>query len=302
MAAIHSPAWRIVAPLPVTRDCAASAVATHEDDAYGPGVRQWELATPMAFSRKSPPGRGLGYRDIAAALEDAIRFGRYKLGEKLPTEEELAGEFNVTRLTIRRALSLLNEAGLLDRKPRRGTVVSQSMAGPSVISPLSQYTSQAERMSTRFLGRTEHRADEALAKLFDVDIESAIVELLFTRERDGQPIAHVAMQLPPWVAAFLPPGEIKDARQVGRALADAGLVLHRLRQSVGAQNADPELARRLGIAPGNAVLRFTRVKRDRRGRAFQRMVSLFRADLYEYDMEFIDSFDIETQKKERRGG
>lgn len=257
---------------------------------------------PTASSLKRSPARRLGYREIAAALEDAIRFGRYKLGEKLPTEEDLAGEFNVTRLTVRRALSVLSEAGLLDRKPRRGTVVSQSIAEPSVISPLSQYTSQAERMTTRFLGRGEHRADQAMAELFGIDVGSAIVELLFTREREGQPIAYVAMQLPPWVAALLPPGPIEDARQVGRALADAGLVLHRLRQSVGAQNADPELARRLAIAPGNAVLRFTRVKRDRRGRAFQRMVSLFRADLYEYDMEFIDSFDIESQKKERRGG
>lgn len=257
---------------------------------------------PTASSVKRPPTRRLGYREIAAALEDAIRFGRYKLGEKLPTEEELAGEFNVTRLTIRRALSVLSEAGLLDRKPRRGTVVSQSVASPSVISPLSQYTSQAERMSTRFFGRAEHRADRALADLFDIDIDSPIVELLFAREREGRPIAFISMQLPPASAALLPPGPIGDARQVGRVLAEGGFVLHRLRQSVGAQNADPELARRLGIAPGNAVLRFTRVKRDRRGRAFQRMVSLFRADLYEYDMEFIDSFDIESQKKERRGG
>lgn len=257
---------------------------------------------PPAASRTSPVVRRLGYREIAAALEDSIRFSRYKLGEKLPTEEELAVEFGVTRLTIRRALAVLSDAGLVDRKPRRGTLVSQSVSEPSVISPLSQYTAQAERMTTQFLGRSEYGADEALGDLFDVEIGSVLTELLFARERERQPIAYVSMQLPAWAAKLLPPGAINDARHVARAMAEGGVVLHRLRQSVGAQNADPELARRLGIAPGGAVLRFTRVKRDRRGRAFQRMVSLFRADVYEYDMEFIDTFDIESQTKERRRG
>lgn len=241
--------------------------------------------------RPSGSQRGLGYREIATVLEDSIRYGRYKVGDRLPTEEALAVEFAVTRLTVRRALDLLTAADLLDRKPRRGTIVTRTPALAVTLSSLSRYTSLAESIRTSFLGRAEARADAALARLFDVAPDSRIVELHFARWRGALPIAFVQMLVPDWAALHVPANAIEDARQVNRSLADAGLDLAKLHQAIGAQNADPELAQRLGVAPGAAVLRITRDKATARQQVFQRIVSYFRADLYEYDTDFIDDED-----------
>lgn len=46
-------------------------------------------------------------------------------GDRLPSEEELANRFNVSRVSIREALQGLKFMGLLDSKPRRGTIVTE---------------------------------------------------------------------------------------------------------------------------------------------------------------------------------
>lgn len=62
-------------------------------------------------------------RQVADVLRHAIHGGAYDHG--LPTEQQLAGEFSVSRNTIREALAVLKNEGLIDRGPRVGTHVAQ---------------------------------------------------------------------------------------------------------------------------------------------------------------------------------
>lgn len=250
------------------------------------------VARSKPLNDATAPGQ-LGYREIATVLQDSIRYGGYKVGDRLPTEEALAVEFAVSRLTVRRALDLLSASSLVDRRPRRGTIVRRVPALAVTVSSLNRYAAIAKSIRTRFLGRAGGDADPTLARLFDVAPGSPVAELLFLRLRGETPIASVTMLFPDWAARALPPAPIDDARQINRALADAGIGLATLRQAIGAQNAGPELAQRIGIMPGAAVLRITRDKVTAEQRVFQRMVSHFRADLYEYDTEFIDGDDVD---------
>lgn len=65
---------------------------------------------------------------ISQALREAIRSGRYRPGEKLPSEARLTAEYNVSRTVIREAIAALRADGLVD--PRQG-------AGVFVLEPLS---------------------------------------------------------------------------------------------------------------------------------------------------------------------
>lgn len=67
------------------------------------------------------------YARIQAALEDRLRGGVYPVGDLMPTEIELASEFETSRFTIREALRHLSELGYVERKQGVGTrVVSSS--------------------------------------------------------------------------------------------------------------------------------------------------------------------------------
>ena len=75
-------------------------------------------------------GRGTTmYEQVANILRDRISYGIYPKNELLPPEMLLLAEFNVSRHTIREAMRMLVDEGLIERSPGRGTIVSPSSAG-----------------------------------------------------------------------------------------------------------------------------------------------------------------------------
>jgi GntR family transcriptional regulator len=68
-------------------------------------------------------GRWSRYRDIAAKLEKEIRLGNYPVGELLPTETELMARHSASRQTVREALRILMNQGLIVRRAGLGSVV-----------------------------------------------------------------------------------------------------------------------------------------------------------------------------------
>jgi DNA-binding LacI/PurR family transcriptional regulator len=64
------------------------------------------------------------WREIAASFQNDIEEGRLPEGAVIPSETELAARWNVSRMTIHRAMTLLQEQGLVTRKRRAGTVVA----------------------------------------------------------------------------------------------------------------------------------------------------------------------------------
>ena len=70
-----------------------------------------------------PTGPVAPYRQLAAILRERIESGRYRHGERIPTESELIEEFELARSTVRRAVNELREQRLVHTVPQRGTYV-----------------------------------------------------------------------------------------------------------------------------------------------------------------------------------
>lgn len=66
---------------------------------------------------------GIGYRELAGLLREAIRRGDYPPDSTLPKQDELAGEHGVNVKTVRNAIAQLEAEGLVTPIRRRGTVV-----------------------------------------------------------------------------------------------------------------------------------------------------------------------------------
>jgi GntR family transcriptional regulator len=71
-------------------------------------------------THKQKPSR---YRDIAARLQKEIRLGQYPIGNLLPTETELMAQYAASRQTVREALRILMDQGLIVRRAGLGSVV-----------------------------------------------------------------------------------------------------------------------------------------------------------------------------------
>lgn len=63
------------------------------------------------------------YLEVAEKMKTAILNGEYPVGTLLPTETELEELFEVSKITVRRAIELLAEEELVEKKSGRGTTV-----------------------------------------------------------------------------------------------------------------------------------------------------------------------------------
>ncbi len=81
-----------------------------------------DVEVPEINSRAAEPP----YRQIAAWLRAEIESGKYRPGlDPLPSEKDLVDMFGVARDTVRRAVQVLRDEGLVVTIPQRGTYVAE---------------------------------------------------------------------------------------------------------------------------------------------------------------------------------
>ncbi|WP_397543678.1 phosphonate metabolism transcriptional regulator PhnF [Roseovarius salis] len=165
------------------------------------------------------------WKSIHDSLHRDITGQRYRPGDKLPTEAELARRFGVNRHTVRRALAALSQAGLVHARRGSGVFVAQETAdyplGRRV--RFHQNLRAAGRLPGREILALETRAagaDEAEALALAPQDRVHVYEGLSLA--DGQPIALFRSVFP---AARFPdlPTALDRVRSVTEALRDAGV-------------------------------------------------------------------------------
>jgi len=76
---------------------------------------------------KNSPGRPNKYKKIFEELQRAISEGKYKEGQRIPSETQLSRTCGASRLTVARALKDLESLGIIERRPGSGSYVRQQV-------------------------------------------------------------------------------------------------------------------------------------------------------------------------------
>jgi DNA-binding FadR family transcriptional regulator len=76
------------------------------------------------------------YEEIVAKIKDMVEKGRFKSGDQLPVERELAEVFRVSRSSVREALRSLESQGFIESRQGDGTYIA-SQPVESLVSPLA---------------------------------------------------------------------------------------------------------------------------------------------------------------------
>lgn len=91
--------------------------------AYRPGERT--CLHPLTLLIMASIDRRPAYEQLADLLADQIERGELAAGQILPSEPYLSGEYGLSRSTVRVALQLLRERGLIITKPGLGSYVAE---------------------------------------------------------------------------------------------------------------------------------------------------------------------------------
>lgn len=204
---------------------------------------------------------------------------------RLPDERDLAERFEVSRATVRQALSTLVKEAKIYSVRGRGTFV----AAPSIAKDL-RLRSFTEDMrargmtpSTRLLHAEETAADADVAAMLELAPESRVVHLERLRLADGFPMALESM----WLPATRYPGILSED------LSQSLYQILSTRYHVEISTADERIAasvmeRRtrelLSMPNPSAALVVSRRSFDKAGRAAEYGLSAYRADRYSFDL------------------
>jgi GntR family transcriptional regulator len=223
------------------------------------------------------------YQRIFGVLHQRIQNGTYRAGDQLQTEVELAAEFDVSKGTIRQALGVLAERGLIQRKQGSGTYVAEIQAPQRFIGSFADLVVGAKRMRQRDF-RMEMKMPFPLAVRDTFETPDAEGRAIIRRrEINGEIFAYSIQYLAPWVAEIVTRRELTDLGFI-RLLHKHGVVLLGGDQSATAELADVDVARNLEIELGAPVLAARRVLRSDRG-PVEVVHAWYRGDLYEWQSE-----------------
>ena len=99
------------------------------------------------------------YDQVFDQIKDMIRSGTYCAGDQLPSEKELMERMGVSRVTVRQALRLLADAGIIETRKGKGSIVSVDWK--NLLDP-GELKDQAEKYWRQFELSTKARSSSNL--------------------------------------------------------------------------------------------------------------------------------------------
>ncbi|SHK66749.1 transcriptional regulator, GntR family [Marinobacter antarcticus] len=138
------------------------------------------------------------YQDIANTLEREIR-GRFRAGDYLPPESELAERFSINRHTVRRALDELVHAGMVLRQHGKGTLVLEHSLEYR-IGARGRFSESVQALGhdakATVIGRQTVSVDAPLAAKMWVKPGTRVFQIDTLRSVDNQPVTLISHYLP----------------------------------------------------------------------------------------------------------
>jgi len=235
---------------------------------------------------ESEPGQSR-YAALAAALRARIVAGEFPPGTALPAEQSLASEHGVALGTMRRALDLLAEQGLLERVHGRGTFVKQGLSGAPMLRFFrfgADGAGSREVPQSRILSRAAQAAPADVARALGCGPREQALRLKRLRSLDGQPVLLEDIWLPlPLFGALLDddPGTWGDLLYPLFA-ARLGVHVQRAVDTIGFGSLAAGQARALQLPPGHPCARVQRQAFDLAGRCVEWRSTLGDANAFHY--------------------
>lgn len=223
------------------------------------------------------------YAALAAALRARVVAGEWPPGSALPAEQTLAAEHGVALGTLRRALELMADQGLIERIHGRGTFVRSGMTGATMMRFFRFGEGTGEVPTSHIVSRQVLLAPADVARRLGLARGDTALHLQRVRSFAGQPGVYEEIWLP--LAQF---GELasSDTSTWGDLLYPlfaerCGIYIHRAVDEIAFGVLTAAQARQLALSAGHPCALVTRNAYDLAGHCLE--VRFTRGDAHAFN-------------------
>lgn len=200
---------------------------------------------------------------VRRAITTMIDDGLYEQGARLPSEQELAKELGVSRVTLRETLKELEEDGIVYRQHGLGTFVAQELPVVECAIQLNLGVSEmiarsGLECSTSFIEVNDDFRDGDIGKIFG-DPKARLVAVRRVRNAEERPVV-ASLDVLPWS----PDIDFEATEVMSRSIyqfleEEVGLQVKEGKAILEPSRANQNVARSLQISPGSSILRLEQV-------------------------------------------
>lgn len=194
------------------------------------------------------------YIRIQDALIEQLKSGALKPGDRMPTEDVLMREHAVSRITVRKALELLQHQGLIERYAGKGTFVRKRSPGSGWVASSINDVLQlgAETVPKGLDWRLVN--DAPAARQLGLPVHENLFRLRAVRAHEGVPVYVVEGYVPESIGRRLHRDDFKGSMLISLLEEKLRIPVSRGQEEISAGIADRRLARLLKVKPGTPVL------------------------------------------------
>lgn len=227
------------------------------------------------------------HEQIENGLRELINHSDYAEGQFLPTEMKLADSLEVSRATIRQAITKLVNEGLLVRKKGSGTrVVNKQIEGYG--RKWKSFSQEMESMGIEIgnfeLHLTREDAPDYVCDFFSLKEKTGILQLKRVRGGLLEPFVYFISYFNP--ALNLTGNENFSQPLYGIIHDVSGSIASKSLEKIYAINADEMLAEKLKIETNTALLKRVRMVYDQNELAIEYNIGYYRSDKFTYSIYF----------------
>lgn len=231
------------------------------------------------------------YFQLKQILLEAIKRGDYPVESLIPTEKELSEMFQISRTTVRQAITEMVREGWLYRIASKGTFVARLKIKQDFIKRLETFNEQISRTgrkpSTQLLAVDTGTMPDAIRGHFALSDEGRYIHLYRRRFADDEPIVTVETWLPLQKCEFILSHNFETESLYNTlALNEHTRIcrVNRVLEAVGASGSDSE---NLRLKKGNPVLLSTTVGYNRFDEPIEYSIARYRGDRNRFEVDLL---------------
>jgi len=229
------------------------------------------------------------YYQLKTLIKNMIDQNILKVGDMIPTENELCEHLGVSRPTVRQALSDLVADGHLNRMKGKGTFVSKPKIDVRFLQKLESFNAEMQQKglipSTYVLELNKIPAIEAVNLKLNLEPDDPLILLSRLRFANGEPVVYVDTHIPYNRFPKLLDKDFTVNSLYGEMESLYDSCVFRVMREIEAVNANRREAELLGIEMGKAICLVKTVAYTNSGTAVEYSVARYRGDRSKFSVE-----------------